>query len=314
MSNSHLALRGVLDGLIRALPLHELGVSEAQIREGIEEICAQLLRVGLDAFHARQSGIPFYAAAEDPENYPHLLRFHFGATDIIQVSLPEELVPWLERLVRSPIPPIAADLQQSLARLAINPATPAIERACLELLLFEGIRLNLVIAAWHEQLTLASAGVCMDHVDRTAHEELTWLLEHTDVLGPENRLVQLAVAQGMLSLMSHVQELLGELRGIASDVANALKLRAGVEAYLKNVDLTDAVLIRNRFAPELGEQRLPLEVLRAEHPIALSHMGRPAMDQRVKRLVDSIKDGRGIADRQRPALIDIIEQRMLEGD
>lgn len=96
MSNSHLALRGVLDGLIRALPLHELGVSEAQIREGIDEICAQLLRVGLDAFHARQSGIPFYAAAEDPENYPHLLRFHFGATDIIQVSLPEELVPWLD--------------------------------------------------------------------------------------------------------------------------------------------------------------------------------------------------------------------------
>ena len=171
-----------------------------------------------------------------------------------------------------------------------------------------------MIAAWREQLTLASAGVCTDHLDRTAHEELDWLLSHTHVLEPEDRLVQLAVAQGMLSLMAHVHELLGELSGIARDVANAMRLRAVVEAHLKNVDLTDAVLIRNRFAPELGEQRVPLEVLRAEHPIALSHLGRAAMDQRVKRLVDSIRDGRGIPDRQSTALIDIIEQRLLEAE
>lgn len=314
MSSSNLALQGLLDGLIRALPLHELGVTEAQIREGVNLIRADLLRVGLDAFHARQASVAFHVAAEDVENYPHLRRFHLGATDLLQVSLPDELIPWFERLVRSPVPPVAQDLQESLAQLAISPATPAIERACIELLLFQGIRLNLVIAARREQLTMATAGVCLDHIDRTADRELSWLLEHAGALEPGDRFVQIVMAQTLCSLTSSVQQLLGELRGIATDVAKALRFRAAFEACLQNADLTDAVLIRNRFAPEIGEQRVPLEVLRAEHPIALADIGRAAMDQRVKRIVDSIKDGRGIPERRQPALIDIIEKRMLEDE
>jgi hypothetical protein len=312
MNNTHLSLRSSLEQLVFALPLPELGVSDAQLREGIDQICAQLLRIGLDAFHARQSGVPFHLAAEDGENYPYLRRFHLGATDFLQMSLPQELVPWFERLLRNPIPPIAEELQNSLARLAICPTTPVAERACIEFLLFQGIRLNLVVTAWREQLTFASAGICMAHVDRTADQELNWVLQHVDQLGPDDRLLHVAIAQGMWSITSFVQELVDELRTVANDVAKTLRLRAVFEAYLKNLDLTDAVLIRNRFAPEIGEQRVPLEALRAERPLALSEMGRAAMDQRVKRLVDSIKAGREIPERQRPALIDIIERRLQE--
>jgi hypothetical protein len=314
MNGTNLALRGILQQLIHALPLHEVGVTDAQLREGVDEIYAQLLRVGLDAFHARQSGVRFHVAAGDSENYPHLRRFHLAANDLLQLSLPEELVPWLERLVRSPVPPIAEELQHLLARLAMNPATPGVERACIEFLLYQGVRLNLVIAIWREQLTAASAGVCMADVDRLADQELDWLLLHADQLGPQDRPLNILVAQGMLSLTLHVQELLHELRAVAGDVAKALRLRAVFEAYLRNKDLTDAVLIRNRFSPEIGEQRLPLELLQAEHPLALAGMSRAAMDQRVKRLVDGLERGRDIAERREPTLIDIIEQRLLEGE
>jgi hypothetical protein len=314
MNNAHMAFRGVLEQLVHALPMKELGITEVRLRKGIDEIHAHLLRIGLDAFHARQSGVPFHAAAEDGENYPHLRRFHLSATDFLQLSLPRELIPWFERLIRGPVPPITEELQRLLARLAIDSATPAAERACIEFLLFQGIRLNLVITAWREQLTFASAGVCMDHVDRTADEELAWLLKHTDQLGPDDSALRVAVAQGMVSLTLHVQAVLDELRRVTEDVAKELRLRAVFESYLKNLDLTDAVLIRNRFAPQIDEQRLPLEILRAERPLALAGISRAAMDQRVKRLTDSLRAGRNIPERKAPAFIDIIEQRFLEAD
>lgn len=316
--NGALALRTTFERFLALLPLQELGITPEQIRAGVDEIHAHLLRVGLDAYHARQSGIPFHQAAGDGENYPHLRRFHLAATDLLQRPLPPELLPWLERLMRSPVPPAAAELQQLIARLAMDQGTPPIERAALQFLLYQGARLNLVVVAWHNEREVASAGVRMADVDRIADNEFEWLLANVGQLAPEDRPLHVLVALGMEHLSMHVTELLQELRVIVNDVASAQRLRgvfeAQVEAYLRDMNLADAVLIRNRIAPVLGEQRLPLEILQAEHPFALEGMTRAAMDQRVKRLVDHLAETRGLPARRDVALIDIIGERLGEED
>lgn len=316
MDDGKLILRSAFERLLDALPLHELGITPKQLRAGVDEMYAHLLRVGLDAFHARQIGIAFHVAADDGENYPHLRRFHLAATDLLQRSLPRELVPWFERLMQSPVPPIVGELQDLLARFAISDTTVPIERAILQFLLYEGARLNLVVAAWHNEHEFASSGARMAEVDRIAHEELEWLLGNAAQLGPDDRPLHVLVALGMERLRRHVADMLLDLRVVIDDVTKALKVRAvfeaKVEAYLRGMDLTDAILIRNRVAPELGEQRLPLEILQAEHPLALEGMSRAAMDQRVKRLVDHLATTRGLPARRDVALIDIIEERLIE--
>jgi hypothetical protein len=316
MNNEKLVLRSAFERFLGLLPLHELGISPDHLRAGVDEMYAQLLRVGLDAFHARQAGISFHVAASDAENYPFLRRFHLAATDLLQRPIPAEFVPWFERLMRSPVPPVAGELQNLLARFAIDASTPPIERAVLQFLLYQGARLNLVVAAWHNEREVASSGLRMSDVDRIAHTEFEWLLANATKLGPEDRPLHVLVGLGIEHLNRHVTVLLRELRAIVNDVTEAQKLRAvfeaRVEAYLRDMNLTDAVLIRNRFAPVLGEQRLPLEILQAEHPLALAGMSRTAMDQRVKRLVDHLSETRGLPPRRDVALIDIIEQRLLE--
>lgn len=316
MDGQQLALRPAIQRFFEALPLAELGISPAQIADGMDEIHAHLQRVGLDAHHARKAKVPFHVAATDGDNYPHLRRFHLGATDLLQMSLPAELLPWLQRLFSSPVPPVCAEIQNLIARLAINPATSNVERAFVEFLLYQGARLNLVVAAWVNEREFASSGSRLADIDRLAHEELTWLLEHAEDLGPEDRPLHVLVAVGMERLTQHVQDLLRELRTVAEEVGAAQSERsvfeAKLEAYLRDLNLTDAVLVRNRFAPEVGEQRLPLEILQAEHPLALDGMSRAAMDQRVKRLVDHLDETRGLPPRRELALIDVIEQHLLQ--
>lgn len=119
------------------------------------------------------------------------------------------------------------------------------------------------------------------------------------------------VAIGMQSLTNHVANLMREVQTINDDLTLAERNRdvfeARVESYLREMNLVDAVLIRNRIAPTIGEQRLPLEVLQSEHPLALGTMTRAAMDQRVKRLVDHLDETNGLPERRGLAVIDLIE-------
>lgn len=117
--------------------------------------------------------MPFHRAALDGENFPHLRRFHLGVTDFLQLQLPPELYALFEKLISAPAPPIALELQHLIARLAVSDDTPKIERAMYEFLLYEGLRLNLVVAAWLEDEEFSSAGARLCDIDRLAEKELT---------------------------------------------------------------------------------------------------------------------------------------------
>lgn len=311
MSDTSLTLKPALQAVLEVVPLRELGIPDTAQKALVNEMHAKLLRIGLDALSAQQSGITFQEAAEDRENFPFLRRFHLGVTDILQVTLPPELLHVFEKLLEAP--PIATVALESFARAALNRNAAPAEAALLRFLLFEALRLNLVVAAWRNEAEFVTAGARLRDIDVIAEKELNWLVNNAAALGPDDRPIQTLVAIGMESLLRHLSELRTALLGIKAEVDEPPRmevLQAKYEAYLRSMNLTDATLLGNRHAAMFDEQRIPVELLQEDHPLALEGMSRAAMDQRVKRLADSVEAGHGAIERQGTAIIDIINAHM----
>lgn len=311
MSDHSPMLKPALQSILEVVPLRELGIPEAAQQALVNEMNAKLLRIGLDALAATQSGVSFAQAADDRENFPFLRRFHLGVTDILQVTIPQEFLHVFERLLAAP--PIATVTLESFAHAALSKDVAPAEAALLRFLLFEALRLNLVVAAWRNESEFVEAGARLRDIDAIAEKELSWLVENAGALSPDDRPIQTLVAMGMESLLRHVTELKTALLGIKAEVDEPPRmevLQAKYEAYLRSMNLTDATLLCNRHAATFDEQRIPVELLQAEHPLALEGMSRAAMDQRVKRLADSVEAGQGALERQGTAIIDIINAHL----
>src|SRR5207247_4543269 len=91
------------------------------------------------------------------------------------------------------------------------------------------------------------------------------------------------VAAAVEALTNRAEELRRELGLLHRDFVEAARRRAEVETVLGEMDVRDALLIRNEFAPHLNEQRLTVEHLRERHFLALGTVSRNALDQRIKR-------------------------------
>jgi hypothetical protein len=310
MNQTLTTLRPGLKNILALLPMRDLGISDAMEDSALDEIHAQLLRVGLDALTASTSRISFSEAAQDRENFPFLRRFHCGVTDILQWTIPRELLPLFEKLMAGP--PIANSTLESLTRIALSPDTAPAEAALLRFLVFEAIRLTLVVVAWREEKEFTDAGARLKEIDAIAEKQLDRLVKNVDALGPEDRPLQMLVALGMNDLLLHVDELKTTLLQIKTEVADPVRIevrQAQFEARLRSMELTDAVLLGNRYAGSLDEQRLPVELLQQDHPVALKDMSRAAMDQRVKRLADTVEKEKGVPERRGTALIDLVKER-----
>ncbi len=299
--------RPSLKSILALLPIRELGISEAQEDLLLNEMQAQLLRVGLDALTASTSGVSFSQAAQERENFPFLRRFHLGVTDILHWTIPRELLPAIEKLLAGP-PPISPATLESLARVALGRDTAPAEAALLRFLVFQAIRINLVVAASMAEKEFTEAGARLSEIDVIAEQNLDWLAKNAESLGPEERPLQTLVALGMEGLLRHVNELKTVLLQLKTEVGEPTRIevhQSKFEAYLRSMDLTDAVLLGNRHADMLDEQRLPVDLLQADHPLALDQMTRAAIDQRVKRLADTVETEKGVPARRGVALIDL---------
>ena len=119
------------------------------------------------------------------------------------------------------------------------------ERALMEFLLYEGLRLNLVVAAWRDDAQFSGVGGRFELLDQIADEELQKLLELAKELGPEDRPLSTLVAMGMVRLHNHVQELAAQLKGITDGIVLGARVReifqAKLEAYFRDMDATAIV-------------------------------------------------------------------------
>jgi hypothetical protein len=290
----------------------------------LDELQAELEDVANEALRARRAGLNLLEALRDP-NYRVLHNFHQGIRDALFVEIPQEFEPWARAAagVGEPLRGLdGARLQETLFAFAQHEAThpdgldhatdPAdiaeLQAALAELLVFEAVRLRLLVTA------LASAefevlGGEESDVDAIAFEELHALIHRPELAEPGVRPLTVILAAANVALARDAAERAELLRSTGEDLREELRMRARLRSALRELRLPEAVLLENALSALLGGDRLELVDLQAERPVALDGLTRQAMDQRVSRGRRSLAQTRSAwPKRRRPALFDLLSR------
>lgn len=276
--------------LTEALPTPPVpaNVDMTQLREELGEVAHE-------ALEARMAGIPLDRAVRDPQ-FPAMLEFHQGLRDALFVELPRELHTWVEDL-QSPERARAAGIPSFFGQLfdrahdspLARPETDAsadgpsqLQAALAELLLFETVRLRLLMAAWSSP-EFESLGGSESDVDEIAWGEVAFLLQEPELADPDVRPIAVMVASASVALAREAAGRAAALRRVGEDTRSELRMQARLREALRELRLPESVLLENALANMLGEERLELPDLQANRPVALAGLSRQAMDQRVSR-------------------------------
>lgn len=274
------------------------------------EVQAELERVAEEARQALDQDLPLSAAVADPQ-FPALVRFHQDLRDSLFVELPGELAGWVEQGVAQAGPNGALGFVDALAGLARqagpahDPAAP-LQRALAELLVFEALRLRLLLAVWRSEDFERLGGEESD-IDEIAWEEVAILLDDPALSDGRVRPGALMYAAAQVSVAREAAERADALRRSSDDVRERLLMRARLRAALRELRLPESVLLGNALSTLLDEPRLELPELQEARPVALSGLSRQAMDQRVSRGRRALAQPReGWPRRRNAALFDLL--------
>jgi hypothetical protein len=323
--------------VVRALP----STSETDPGSGVDlpELRDELEQVAIEALDARMRGVTPDAAVSD-ERFPNLVAFHTGLRDALLLEIPRDLQPWIAAIggrdVEAQLPdakpksgPEAAELEaqnQGVAgRLAtLHPdlfarafgADPAsagdgpaqLQAALAELLLFESVRLQLLVTVW-SSTEFESLGGDEQALDEIAWAEVQAMLLEPELTEGDMRPLPVMVAAGSIALARDAADRAEALRMVSEDQRETLRMRARLRAALRELRLPESVLLENALAGLLGEDRQELMELQANRPIALDGLSRQAMDQRVSRGRRALTDEPDKwPSRRQPALFDLLRR------
>ena len=303
MDMSNLVLQDSLREFAVAIRLHAV-VPVAEFEAGLLHLEAEIERVALDAYAAQRRGLPFAEAVADFVNYPNLARMHAAFDNILTTSLPLPIVSWIRSLLAMPEPPSFDEMRTTLVAAAADDLYPH-RQALARFALFEGVRLNLVLMVrWFPHATLG-VGLEMGDLDRIAEARVEEWLARAPACPEEVRPFQVLVAAAVHSLSSHAEAFRTAIATLQRDFVEAARLRADVEEVLAEMDVRDALVIRNELAPDLGEQRLTVEHLKERHMLVLGDVSRNALDQRLKRACGRTRKA---MKRRTVALLDILRE------
>lgn len=294
----------VPDALRQALGL-DLGALQGELADVAEQALA-----------ARRDGVGLAAAVADPK-YPALGRFHTDLRDALLVEIPNEIRGFVESATRPEGGSGAEAFGSALAEIAQeNPREPPTSapsatdaepaHALAEFLVFQAVRLRLLVQAWQTEDYERLGGDERD-IDVIAGREVETLLAEPALADGEVRPLMLLVAAASVSLAADAQERVHEMRRVGDDVREELAMQARLRKALRELRLPESVLLGNALSGLLGEQRQELPDLQRDRPVALDGLSRQAMDQRVSRgrkaLTRSQEDW---PRRKRPALFDLV--------
>lgn len=275
------------------------------------ELQQDLDRVAEEAARARAEGIALPKALHDPQ-FPALARFHQDLRDSLFLEIPAEL-DGLVASMRSPHAAAASEeFGNTLARMAQDDdeddASHEVQRALAELMVFEAVRLRLLLAAWDSQAFERLGGEETD-IDEIAWEEVSALLHDPVVLHPDVRPLPLIFASASVAMARDAADRADDLRRVSGDVREELSMRARLRAALRELRLPESVLLENALSGLLGVDRQELRDLQESRPIALEGLSRQAMDQRVSRGRRALAHAPATwPKRRRPALFDLLRQ------
>jgi hypothetical protein len=331
--------------VVRALP----NVSEANPSSvNLPELRDELEQVAMEALDARMRGVAPDVAVYDPR-FPNLVAFHAGLRDALLLEIPRDLVPWVAAIGGSQVEAqlvgpaakprsarkaaeLEAHSEQVAGRLAnlhedlftaafgADPANagdgPAqLQAALSELLLFESVRLQLLVTVW-SSTEFESLGGDEQAIDQIAWAEVEAMLLEPELTHEDVRPLPVMVAAGNIALARDAADRAEALRMVNEDQRETLRMRARLRAALRELRLPESVLLENALAGLLGEDRVELMELQASHPVALDGLSRQAMDQRVSRGRRALTDDPETwPSRRRPALFDLLRRTTApEGD
>jgi hypothetical protein len=292
-----------------AIGLDDLIGGPEALRAGVQELEAELLRVATDAYIAQTRGEKLSDAAVDFERYPMLAVFHQSVDDLLLMTLPPELVRWMEHVLRAPDLALFEGLSRRLVALAAHDDNP-VRRAMFRVLLFEWLRLSLMILYFIDAAP-SEVGVLPEHLSEIVEEKIDVWLADPPGLEDGERPLHILFAASVAGLDQFMEELKDVIGAMQADFVEELRWRARLEKELASFDRRDALLVRNAMASGLEERPLSVEHLQARHPLVLRDVARNTLDQRLKRFRRTLVTGSSLALRRRDkALIDIVaEQR-----
>lgn len=287
--------------------LLEAGLSLDDLEAGLESLKYGAAKIGLEIGHAESLGIPIAEAVRDAEQFPAAHKLHNGIRNLLTLELPPELVGIAKSVMASPPAETTEALRAELARLACCLPHNQPERALARLLLFEAVRLNLLVLTWQDRTHLIRQGIEDETLDTLAEAEVEWLAQHPSIAeeGPEVRPLHVLVSSALVRLGARSEDAREAFANVSADVVMENKRRAKLDEVLSQMDSRDALLVRNYFAKALGEQRLSVERLMLLNPVAFDGSNRDALDQRRLRGVASLEEGNP-RQRKKPAFIDLV--------
>jgi hypothetical protein len=318
--------------VVRALP----NTSETDPGTGIDlsELRDELEQVAIEALDARMRGVRLDTAVSD-ERFPNLVAFHTGLRDALLLEIPRDLQPWVAAIggrdVQDQLPDAKGETQTEAVagRLATlhqdlfarafgaDPANagdgPAqLQAALAELLLFESVRLQLLVTVW-SSTEFESLGGDEQALDEIAWAEVEAMLVEPELIGGDVRPLPVMIAAGNIALARDAADRAEALRMVTEDQRETLRMRARLRAALRELRLPESVLLENALAGLLGEDRQELMELQANRPVALDGLSRQAMDQRVSRGRRALTDEPDKwPSRRRPALFDLLRRPTVE--
>ncbi len=305
MKSEPLSFTETLERYVQLCRLEEV-VEPAALKRALATLEVELLRLAAEAQAAEITGAPLREAVRDFERFPLLARLHNSVEDVVGLDLPPELEDWARRFFGDP--PIAA-VEGFLRRLvwhAKHDPQP-LRRSLCRALLFEGVRVELVLRARWFPSEVYGTGLEDADLDEIAEAQVAWYLE-TD-LGdePEIRPLQLMVASALEALSHEIELHAFALRNVGRELREVLARRARIEERLASLDVRDAILLRNELAPDLEIQQVSLDLLKERHPVAFGKVKRNALDARLTRLRRRVaSEGPSIVRRRGVTLGDLI--------
>jgi hypothetical protein len=307
------AMRIALEEPIRqflTLAQFDTVVPRHELEDGVGQLVAEIERFALDAHTAIARRVPFADAVTDWVNFPQLARMHAALEDILTRRLPRPLQRWANRMFATPLPDMEG-LRTALVLAAATEENPHL-RALARFVLFEGVRINLLVDAKLEPHEIIGAGVVAPDLDDLAEEHVDrWLAEAPAV--PEGvRPFEVIVAAARIALREHACAVREHLAQVHRDLLEAAQRRAELESELNEMEVGDALLVRNELAPHLDEQQLGREHLRERHPVAFGDVGANALDKQARRLLDRAERD-GHVRRRGGTLLDIL-RKAAKGD
>ncbi len=291
----------VLDS-VRTVAQHYPPWLRAELEVALPSVALEATRLALEVMQAERDGIPFSEAVRRID-LPLMGRVHFGLTDLLHHRMPAEFRSALRDLATAVKRGDFEGLGLALFAAASREGDP--QAALLRFLLYEGARIELLIATW-ERPEFEALGV-LGKIDREAQDVLS------------RRLAMREMHDGAVRPL-HVLMAELELRAYGDAEAVALALRHSEEATMFVLQLVEATrTIRGLDAPKAAvaradafEAEMDSQRLVDTYPWHFSTTN--SVDQTRSRLRRAIERGEPPLVLDGSRFIDVLLAEMREGD